>query len=244
MLKSFAAGTIFGESYGDGPPQILALHGWARDRQDFREVLVGLDAVAIDLPGFGASPHPSEPLGAGGYAELLIPVLDDFGEAVVLVGHSFGGRVAVHLALLRPARVRRLVLVGVPLLRPSSGPGQRPPLGYRIIRTLHRRGWVGEARLEAARHKYGSTDYRAARGVMRDVLVKVVNETYEAQLSELTQPVHLVWGAEDQEVPVEVARQAAGLLHQPELVVLEGVGHHVLLEAPEAVRAAVLGVKQ
>ena len=241
MLKSFAGGAIFGERFGDGPPQVLALHGWGRDRRDFNEVLGGLDAVAIDLPGFGASPEPAEAVGAAGYARMVAPVLDEFDQPVILVGHSFGGRVAVHLAVLRPDKVRSLVLVGVPLLRRAGNGGRTAPFAYRMIRALHGVGWVGDDRMELARQRYGSTDYRAARGVMREVLVTVVNESYEAQLGEIRQPVHLIWGANDRDVPVEVARRAITHLRRAELTMLEGVGHHVCLEAPEAVRAAVLG---
>jgi len=127
MLKSFAGGAIFGERFGDGPPQVLALHGWGRDRRDFNEVLGGLDAVAIDLPGFGASPEPAEAVGAAGYARMVAPVLDEFDQPVILVGHSFGGRVAVHLAVLTPDKVRALVLVGVPLLRRAGNGGRTAP---------------------------------------------------------------------------------------------------------------------
>jgi pimeloyl-ACP methyl ester carboxylesterase len=95
--------------------------------------------------------------------------------------------------------------------------------------------------MERARRRYGSADYRAARGVMREVLVTAVNETYEAQLEQILQPVHLVWGADDTDVPVEIANRAMQHLENGQLTVLDGVGHHVCLEAPEAVRAAILG---
>ncbi len=218
------------------------MHGWGRDRRDFDEVLEGLDSIAIDLPGFGASPEPVEATGAGGYAEQVAPVLDDFDEPAVVVGHSFGGRVAVNLAVLDPQRIRAMVLLGVPLLRRTTKGGRASPLPYRLIRSLHRFGWVDDDRLERVRQRYGSSDYRAATGIMRDVLVTVVNESYEPQLREIRQPVHLVWGGEDREVPIAVAEQAVDLLGSAQLTVLEGVGHHVCLEAPEAVRAAVLGV--
>lgn len=241
MLKSFADGTIFGERFGDGPLQVLALHGWGRDRRDFDAVLGGLDAAAIDLPGFGASPEPEEAVGAAGYARLVAAVLDEFDEPAILVGHSFGGRVAVHLAVLRPEKISALILVGTPLLDRARAEGKASPFFYRMIRAMHRFGWVGDQRMERARQRYGSADYRAARGVMRDVLVTVVNESYEAQLEQIRQPVHLVWGTDDRDVPVEIARRAMEHLSGAELTLLEGVGHHVCLEAPEAVRAAVLG---
>ncbi len=241
MLKSYVGGAIFGERFGDGPLQVLAMHGWGRDRRDYGEVLTGLDAAAIDLPGFGASPEPAGPMGAAGYARLVAPILDEFNGPAVLVGHSFGGRVSVHLATLRPDKVRALVLVGVPLLKRAGGDRSAPPIPYRIIRALQRFGWVGDERMERARQRYGSADYRAARGVMREVLVTAIHETYEAQLEQIVQPVHLIWGADDPDVPVEIANRAMHHLKNGELTVLDGVGHHVCLEAPGAVRTAILG---
>jgi pimeloyl-ACP methyl ester carboxylesterase len=97
--------------------------------------------------------------------------------------------------------------------------------------------------MEALRQKRGSTDYRAANGVMRDVLVKVVNESYEPQLRSLSVPVVLLWGADDRDVPVAVAERALRLIREgggvAELEVLPGVGHLVPIEAPEDVRRVV-----
>jgi pimeloyl-ACP methyl ester carboxylesterase len=200
-----------------------------------------MDALAVDLPGFGVSPPPTEVMGAEGYAASLEPLLDHFEIPPVLVGHSFGGRVAVCLAAANPGRVERLVLTGSPLVR--LAPGRKPSLAYRIVRGLNRAHLVSDDRMEALRQKRGSTDYRAANGVMRDVLVKVVNESYEPQLRSLSVPVVLLWGADDRDVPVAVAERALRLIREgggvAELEVLPGVGHLVPIEAPEDVRRVV-----
>ncbi len=200
-----------------------------------------MDALAVDLPGFGVSPPPSEVMGAEGYAKAIEPFLDEFEASPVVVGHSFGGRVAVCLAAANPGRVGRLVLTGAPLVR--LAPGRRPSLGYRIVRSLNRVRLVSDDRMEAIRQKRGSADYRAANGVMRDVLVKVVNESYEPQLRSLSVPVVLLWGADDRDVPVAVAEHALRLIRTDggvaELEVLPGVGHLVPTEAPEDVRRVV-----
>ncbi len=75
-----------------------------------------------------------------------------------------------------------------------------------MARALHRARLVGDGRMERARQRYGSADYRAAQGVMRDVLVRLVNERYDDALAALRCPVELVWGDDDAEAPVETAR--------------------------------------
>ena len=235
-LKAFAGGRLFGERIGSGPPVVLGLHGWRRDRTDIAAILAGTDAVAVDLPGFGASPPPPEAWGAREYAESLLPVLDEFAGPAVVLGHSFGGRAAVCLAAAHPERVRALVLTGVPLIRRAAS--RRPPLGYRVVRSLHRRGLVSEERMERARSRYGSPDYRAATGVMRQVLVRAVNESYERELEMLSCPVELVWGEADAEAPVEVSRAAASLIPRARLTILPGKDHFTALLDP-ALRTAV-----
>ncbi|MDX1448175.1 MAG: alpha/beta hydrolase [Acidimicrobiia bacterium] len=233
-LKAVADG-IFAESYGSWPPRVVALHGWARRGNDFDQVLSGLDAVAVDLPGFGASPPPSHPMAAHGYAGLLRPFLEQLPDKPVLVGHSFGGRIAACLAAEGMADA--LVLTGVPLLRRT--PAKRPPLGYRLIRWANRIGIISDRRLEEEKRRRGSEDYRTATGVMRDVLVMVVNETYEEQLRRIRVPVSLVWGADDTEVGVDIAVRAQAITDRAELHVLEGVGHLVPTSAPQRLRAVI-----
>ena len=217
---------------------MLALHGWGRTRADFDGLLDGSRAISLDLPGFGASPEPDEPLGADGYARLVEPILDEFDSPPIVVGHSFGGRVAVALAAGRPDLVAGLVLVGVPLLRPS-GAGRKPSITYRLVRLGARWGVISGERLEAARRRYGSADYRAAIGVMRDVLVKVVNESYEKELESLSCPVRFVWGEHDREAPLDVARMALHLVGDGRLDVVEDGGHNIHLTHPERVQAAI-----
>jgi len=144
----------------------------------------------------------------------------------------------VRLAATRPELVRALVLTGAPLVaRPG---GSRPPkLVFRMARGLHRVHVVSDARMARARERYGSADYRAAQGVMRDVLVRLVNERYDDSLSELRCPVELVWGEEDAEVPVQTARRLAASIQQAHLTLCPGVGHLLPVTAPADLRAAV-----
>jgi pimeloyl-ACP methyl ester carboxylesterase len=240
-LRSYAEGVLFAEVFGEGTPRVLALHGWARRGQDFAISLDGIPAIAPDLPGFGATPPPADAIGAHGYAEIVSRLLPEFERPPVVVGHSFGGRVAVCLAASRPGEVGPLLLTGVPLLRRQSQ--ARPALSYRLFRALNRWGVVSDERLDKEKRRRGSADYRAASGVMRDVLVRVVNEGYSAELTKIRSEVTLIWGEKDREVPVTIAREAYRILDEAgvpvRLDVVEGVGHHLPVERPERLRSVV-----
>jgi pimeloyl-ACP methyl ester carboxylesterase len=241
MLNSFAGGRLFGASFGPGRPWVLALPGWMRTHRDFEAVLEGLDAIALDLPGFGcaAAPPPPEVWSTAQYAAHIAPVLDEMAPGPVVLGHSFGGRVAVHLGAARPDTIKALVLTGVPLVRdPAATTHKKTPLAFSVGKALHRRGLVGDARMEAMRQRYGSADYRAATGVMRGVLVEAVNETYEAPLSAFPGPVELVWGTDDDQVPLQVAEAALTICRDATLTRSPGAGHFVPLKDPATLRAA------
>lgn len=243
MLRSFASGSLLGERYGSGPPRVLALHGWRRSRADFAAVLgdpPALDAIAIDLPGFGAAPPPPRVWGSPEYADAVVPVLDEMATPVVLVGHSFGGRVAVQLAARHPAGVGALVLSGVPLIRRSVA--RRPRWRFRAARSLHRAGLLSEPRMERLRQRHGSSDYRAAQGVMRDVLVRTVNEDYEQPLAAIGCPLILVWGSDDDVAPVSIARELAARSGSATLIEVPGAGHLTPVSAPTALRSAIVDV--
>ncbi|MGH8995009.1 MAG: alpha/beta fold hydrolase [Acidimicrobiales bacterium] len=242
MIRSFADGRLMGELVGDAPPRVLALHGWGRTRRDLVGVLGPADeelsAVVLDLPGFGASPPPAEAWGSAEYAELVAQVFGDMATPVVILAHSFGGRIAVRLAASHPEAVAALVLTGVPLLR--SAKSRRPPLSFRAARSAHGIGILSDARMERFRQRYGSTDYRAAEGVMRGVLVRLVNEDYTDTLKSIHCPVTLVWGDDDDVAPTALAEQVVGVFEDGRLELISGAGHLTPLTAPDHLLAAVL----
>lgn len=252
MLRALAGGELFGEMWGAPPPSVVALHGWRRTHSDFSGVLGpqapggALPSVAPDLPGFGATPDPPAAWGSEDYAEVVARLIEGIestdgtatGGPAVVLGHSLGGRIAVTLAARRPDLVGALVLTGAPIV-PRPGPTSRSPARFRLLRTLHRAGLVGEHRMQQARRRYGSPDYRASEGVMRETLVRLVNETYDDALSKLRCPVELVWGQRDVEAPLSVAEGIRERVPQAKLTVCEG-GHIGPLEFPAELRAAIV----
>jgi pimeloyl-ACP methyl ester carboxylesterase len=235
VLSTFADGRIFGQAYGSSPARVVALHGWARTHADFDRLLDGCDAVALDLPGHGATPEPPADWGSPQYAALVADVLRALSEPPVVLGHSLGGRVAVHLAAAYPELLRGLVLTGAPLIRVAAT--GKPKASYRVVRALNRRGLISEGRMEAARLKYNAPEYRNASPGMRPVWMRLVAENYDVAIAAVRCPLRLVWGDDDTAAPLAGARELAQRTGAP-LEVVAGAGHMTPLTAPDALRAA------
>lgn len=238
-LRTHLGGTIFAEHLDGRQPKVLALHGWGRTRTDLLDPLDGRDVISVDLPGFGASPPPPEPWGTAAYADRIAELLVEQATGPVLVvGHSFGGRVAAHLAADHPELVSGVVFIGTPFWRSSAR--SKGPLRYRVVRRLRRVRLIPESTLDAARRRYGSADYLAAEGVMRDVLVTAVNEDYRPQLARIGAPVGFCWGAEDTAAPAELATAAAQLVDCCVVCeIVDGAGHDVHRSHPDQLRTVV-----
>lgn len=233
MLTALDDGALLAEKTGKSPATVVALHGWGRSGADFAQIISGLDAVAIHLPGFGITPEPATAWGSEQYADAVARALSS-SAPVVVVGHSFGGRVAVRLAAKYPELVSGLVLTGVPLVRLVAAP--KPPLTFRLIRALARAGIIPQRVLEKQRHKRGSADYRAARGVMRDVLVRVIGEDYRDDLARIRVPVRMVWGENDTAAPADAGAAAAALIDGATFRLVAGAGHLLESSLVSAVR--------
>src|SRR5688572_16903227 len=102
------------ERRGSGPP-VLLLHGWGASSALFQSTMAGLEhafaLVAPDFPGFGATPPPPRAWSVGDYTAWTVRLLDALAlDRVHVIGHSFGGRVAIKLASTYPERVDKQVL--------------------------------------------------------------------------------------------------------------------------------------
>src|SRR4029077_14098193 len=133
----------------------------------------------LDLPGFGEAPPPPPDWDTIHYTDLVQQyVLDKLPGVVLLVGHSFGGRVSIRLAARRLTAIKGLVLMGVPgLPTPAFSRVWFRRRGIRLLRQLRIavKPIAGAAPIKWHTARFGSKDYLAA-GALRTVLVKVVNE--------------------------------------------------------------------
>ncbi|MBI2425651.1 MAG: alpha/beta hydrolase [Candidatus Hydrogenedentes bacterium] len=220
------------EVLGSGGQVFVLLHGWGCTLNHMRplaKLLATFGQVhSLTLPGFGGVPMPGEVWGSREYADYVHAYLKSNAlERPVMAGHSFGGRVCVQLAGNYPDAVGGLVLIASAGIPTTKTLRKRVRLKY--VRFLGKSAaWIDffvRTRLKQ-RHeaRFGSVDYRNA-GLMRPVLVKVVNEDLSAVARTIQTPALLLWGEHDTETPCEMGRKYSELISGADLVILPGAGH-------------------
>ncbi len=240
---------------GDGPP-IVWVHGLGGAWQNWLEQLpeFGRDhrCVAMDLPGFGASPMPEEDLSIPAYGRAVAALLDALGiERAVVVGNSMGGFIATELAIQFPERVEKLVLVSAAGI--SSESLRRRPLltGAKFAR--YGATWVGSkadwvVRRPRMRLAFaGSVMLRPdklppalveeqVRGSGKpgfiDAFDALMSYQIRERIGEIRCPTLIVWGRQDRLVPVKDADVFAELIPDARKVIFERTGHVPQLERP------------
>ncbi len=225
MIKKIRNININYIQYGRGK-DIVLLHGWGQNIKMMDPIGQNLSdefrITILDFPGFGSSETPEFAYTINDYTESLHEFLESVKvENPILIGHSFGGRVAINYASLY--KVEKLVLFGSPfMVREKKG------LKVKILKGLKKVKFLEEI-AENMKKYIGSNDYRAANGVMREILVKVVNTDLTENVKKIKVPTLLIWGEQDEAVPVAEAKELEKNLQDGALIVLPGT-HYCYLE--------------
>jgi pimeloyl-ACP methyl ester carboxylesterase len=249
-----------------GPHELVLLHGQPGSPADWLSLAgrlpAQLHAVAADRPGYGSSP-----LAAGGFAANARALLDDLDmrgvRHAVLVGHSYGGGVALSAASLAPQRVAAVVLLasigpgcvnGWDRLLAAPGAGQLCALvAWRLT------PWIARARLARIRRRRGRplrpdehVNWQVWGHTGREhgqlwrtflteqrALLRELGEL-ESAIGSVRAPVLLLADPEDTQVPVGTARRLAQTLPDARLQLVEGAGHHLPRRAADVVADAIV----
>ena len=212
--------------YGEGK-DIILLHGWGQNI-DMMKILgdpLSKDfcVTIIDFPGFGSSPEPKEVWGIDEYADMLHEIVKKLKiDNPVLIGHSFGGRVAIKYASLY--KTEKVVLFGAPCIRKES----KPSLKVKVLKAMKNLPGMKNM-IEFVKQHTGSVDYRSATPKMRDILVKVVNTDLSAAAKKIEVPTLLIWGENDEAVPLSDAKELEKIMIDAALIVLPGT-HYAYVE--------------
>ncbi len=221
---------------------VVILHGWALSARIFAPLISelkkhNLDVIAPDFPGFDALHIPPRPLTLTDYADFVDSYFQKHHiEKPILVGHSFGGRVALKYQLEHPKNVTALILTGAPGFTPVSrkklalfitvakigGTLFSLPILYRLKDRV--RLWYY--------YIIGARDFYRAEGVMRETFKNIVKEPLVTCMEHVRVPTLLVWGANDIIVPEPIARRMEKVIRGSKLAVLPHEGHNVPFTNP------------
>lgn len=214
--------------YGnDKGKDIVLLHGWGQNIEMMKplgDLLAdNYHITIIDLPGFGKSKEPATILDVGDYTEIVHDLLKSLKVVKpTLIGHSFGGRISIRYGASYD--VEKLVLCGAPCVKTKKKLTLKEKMlkGAKKLPGMEKLAYI-------AKNYIGSTDYKNASPMMRDILVKVVGEDLSEYAKKIKVPVILIWGEYDEAVPLEEGRMLEKLLSDGAMIVLPGT-HYAYLE--------------
>ncbi len=247
---------------GSGPV-VLLLHGLGCDHTTWAPVIDSLarthTVIAPDLLGHGVSDKPRADYSVGGYANGMRDLLTVLGvDSATVVGHSFGGGVAMQFAYQYPERTERLVLVGSgglgpdvsPAIRAITTPGFHQVMGLlsapglRHVATATMR-LLARSRMSQVRDLgevadiYDSFKDPRTRAAIRHVVRAVVDWRGQivtmADRAYLTEamPMCVIWGADDMVIPVSHASNASALAPSARIEIVPNAGHFPHRDHPE-----------
>lgn len=206
---------------------IILLHGWGQNiemmkilgdhfRSEYRITIP-------DLPGFGESMEPKEAWMLDDYREMLENLVTKIEiQNPIVIGHSFGGRLAILYASSN--KVSKVVLFGSPI-RPETNNKNLKVKVLKSVKKLPLMNNIGEKM-----KKYiGSRDYKAASPIMRQVLVNTVNKDLTEDAKKIKASTLIIWGENDAEARIEDAKILEHTIPDAGLIILPGT-HYAYLE--------------
>ncbi|MCI9233662.1 MAG: alpha/beta hydrolase [Bacilli bacterium] len=228
MIKQIANMDINYIDYGEGEKTLVFLHGWGQNIAMMKMIADPFQKecriIILDLPGFGESSEPDTIWSLYDYVEMLHTFLQELKvENPILLGHSFGGKISLLYAT--QYRVQKLVAFGSPYKREI----QKLSVKTKVLKGLKKVPVINKLEGFAKKH-IGSTDYKSASTIMREILVNHVNLDISNQLGKIKAPTLLVWGALDEAVPVEQAYELEKLIPDAGVVEFPNCTHYAYLE--------------
>ena len=212
-------------------PRIIVLHGWGQDKKlwgGFVDRFQREEVAVLDLPGFGEEPLVSPEWGIPEYGAWVKGKIEELKEDnVVLLGHSFGGRIASYLASENPHWLKALVLYGTPsLYRPSISVRSK----IRAAKILKKAGFSFLKKLGI----YSNKELEDAdRRGMGNIFRRAISFDQTGLLPKIAIPTLVAWGENDAEVSPAIAREISRLIPGSKLVMMQKLGHNAHLENPD-----------
>lgn len=205
--------------------KLVILHGWGQDAQIWSNMadMLGKNTIVFDMPGFGKEKKVDDQWGVPEYASWVSNKIKSE-RSVILLGHSFGGRIATKIASENPKWLKGLILSGSPsLYRPSI----KTQLLILLAKTLKPFLPI------KIYHKFYSKDLTDAGNMnLENTFRKVVIYDQTDQVPKIKVPTLLIWGEKDAEAPLRIAYELKNLIKNSDLKIIKNANHDSFLDNP------------
>lgn len=218
---------------------ILILHGWGQSSKNWeyigRALSKNYNVFLLDLPGFGDSSIPEAPFNTEDYSNFVRQFIKKIiKRKIILIGHSFGGKIAIKLASKNPADIEKLFLISPSGIESRSVITNLKIILAKIIKIAL--FWAPKNFKNLLLQKFGSRDY-VNSGEMKETFIKTVKEMVVDDAKSIRVPTIIIWGENDEEVDLKNSKKLKQLIDISILRVVWGQGHSVNIESPDKLLA-------
>lgn len=245
MINDF---NIYYEKYGQGKTNIIILPGWGETRNTFYHLVNILKefytVYVIDYPGFGNSIFPNRDLDIYDYANLIKDFITiNSISSPIIIGHSFGGRIAILLAGLYKIEIKKMILMDAAgIKRKKSLKVRMRQFVYKALKKFSKilPKKIRKKYLNKLIQTFGSQDFKDLDENIRKTFIKVINEDLTKYLMEINIPTLLIWGENDPDTLVDDGKLMNSKIKDSGLIIIPNAGHFPYLEYPNYVNKIIL----
>lgn len=222
---------------------VLILPGWGTTIETYMTLINSISTYrtvyCLDMPGFGNSEEPDSAWGVDDFVNFILNFIKELDlQELDLIGHSNGGRIIIKL-MNHPnlnIKVNNIILIGSAGIVHQLSFSKK--MRIRVFKTCKK---IAEFKpmkilfpnlLNNLKNKFGSEDYKNASPIMKQCLVKLVNEDLREIMPNIKIPTLLIWGENDIATPISDAEIMEKLIPDSGLVKVKDCSHYVFLERP------------
>jgi len=215
----------------DNGPTLVFLHGWALDATIWFNVVEALSSKAkdfylLDLPGFGKSENPNTPFDIKDYTDVVSGFMKQVApEQTIVIGHSFGGRIAAHLASVHGNDLKKIVLVNAAGIRTSADRSKFLEIITKSVKPL-----LSE-KIKTKLYNFIGSDY-SSRTDLKETFKKIMTSDIDIYKN-INIPTLIIWGDNDDVTPVKSGEKIHSLIKNSELFIIKDAGHMSFVDHPE-----------
>ena len=211
----------------------IVLPGWQQNVETYETMYKTISKYSniyiIHFPGFINTVEPNRIVGLDYYVLLVKDLIEGLNLCnLLIIGHSFGGRVAIKLQSIYKS-ADYLLLVSSAGIKSKNILTKIKILKYKVKKKIYKK--INKVKLQKLIEESGSKDFKQLSYVMKKTFIKIVNEDLTKHLKKIDVPVLLMWGSQDKTTPLWMAKKFSKKIKNSQLIVLKGCRHFSFLES-------------